>query len=129
MNVEIFTACDFAQENMGKLTAVGCFDAINARSFPIKHPFMCIAIRIRFMMHELGKHAIALELLDPDGGPVIPRFQGNLDVSGGGTDTTAVNLVLNNIGIEFKDAGKHMVRLVVDGEPAATLPLHLRQVS
>jgi hypothetical protein len=48
MKTEIFTFCDFAQENGGKLTIVGTFDTIIARHFPCVHPQLSVVIRIRF---------------------------------------------------------------------------------
>ena len=33
MEIEIFTLCDFAQDNSGKLTVVGTFDGINSKQF------------------------------------------------------------------------------------------------
>jgi len=34
MEIEIFTLCDFAQDNSSKLTVVGTFDSIQSRQFP-----------------------------------------------------------------------------------------------
>jgi len=34
MEIEIFTLCDFAQDNNSKLTVVGTFDSIHSKQFP-----------------------------------------------------------------------------------------------
>jgi hypothetical protein len=127
MNVEVFAVCDFAQDNAGKLTTVGCFDTINARAIPAKHPFMSVAVRIRFMIHELGKHRIRLVFKDPEGGMVLPPFEGEIDISNLGTDTTSFSFVLNNVGVEFKREGKHELSLAIDDRPAGSIPLYVRK--
>jgi hypothetical protein len=127
MNVELFAACDFAQDNSGKLTVVGCFDTINTRALPAKHPFMSVAARLRFMIHELGKHRIRLVFKDPEGGMVVPPFEGEIDISNLGTDTSSFSFVLNNVGIEFKNAGKHEISLFVDDKPISSIPLYVRK--
>lgn len=127
MNAELLVTCDFAQDNAGKLTVVGCFDTINAKALPVKHPFMSIAARIRFMVHELGKHSVRLAFKDPQGGQVLPPFEGGIDVSSLGTDTTAFVFVLNNIGVEFRHPGKHEIALSVDGKPLSAIPLYVRK--
>lgn len=128
MNVELFSVCDFAQDNSGKLTVVGCFDTITVRGLPAKHPFMSVAVRLRFMIHELGKHRIRIAFEDPDGEDVLPAFEGEIDISNLGTDTTSFSFVLNNVGTEFKKLGKYGISLRMDGEEAASIPLYLRKV-
>jgi len=125
--VETFVACDFAQDTQGKLTVVGAFDTITADAVPATHPFMCVATRIRFMIHELGRHEVTVEFLDPEGKQVAPPFKGSLDVSGLGTDSVAADLVLNHVGVRFGSFGKHEIRLLVDGEPRASAPVHVRR--
>jgi len=128
MNAEVFSVCDFAQDNAGKLTVVGCFDTITVRGLPAKHPFMSVAARLRFMIHELGKHRIRIAFKDPDGEDVMPAFDGEIDISNLGTDTTSFSFVLNNVGTEFKKAGKYDISLFVDGKAQASIPLYLRKV-
>jgi hypothetical protein len=42
-----------------------------------------------------------------------------------GFDTAAVNMVLNMQRLQFKRPDKYIVRLVVDNEELATLPLYI----
>jgi hypothetical protein len=44
MKIELFTFCDFAQENGGKLTIVGTFDTIVSRNFPCVHPQLSVVV-------------------------------------------------------------------------------------
>jgi hypothetical protein len=128
MNVEAFVICDFAQDNNGKLTIIGTFDTLNAHSFPVVHPYMSIALRMRFLMHELGRHNVRIELKDPDGELLMKPFETQVNVVNIGTDSATAGLVINHFGVGFKTHGKHEVKLIVDGEPKSSIPLYVRQV-
>jgi hypothetical protein len=126
MNTELFVTCDFAQDNAGKLTVVGAFDTINAKVLPVGHPFMSIALRMRFFMHELGEHSLRVEFLDPEGESLAATFDNRLNISNIGTDSLGVNLVINHVGLQLKLPGKNEVRLYLDDELQAAIPLYVR---
>jgi hypothetical protein len=46
MEIEIFTLCDFAQDNSGKLTVVGTFDGIHSKQFPFVQANFSVACRL-----------------------------------------------------------------------------------
>lgn len=127
MRVELFALCDFAQDVHGKLTVVGAFDTIVAPQVPVTHPFMCLAGRFRFQAHELGEHRVRIEFLDPRGRGFIQAMEQTLHFSELVDDTGALSLVLQLQSCPFKEWGKHLVRLFLDGQEAATLPLYLRK--
>jgi len=54
MEIEIFTLCDFAQDNNSKLTVVGTFDAIYSKQFPFVQQSFSVACRLRFSEKEVG---------------------------------------------------------------------------
>ena len=80
MEIEIFTLCDFAQDNQSKLTIVGTFDSINAKQFPTQHPACSIACRLRFSSKEAGEHTFKLRLIDSDGKEIIQSIEGNMNI-------------------------------------------------
>jgi len=127
MKVELLAACDFAQDNFGKLTIVGVFDAINVRSLPAKHPYMCIAVRMRYMMYELGKHALRIEIRDPNDELLIQPFEGQIDVSTIEVDSGVRNIVLNHMGMEFREFGRHRIKIYFDGKEEAEIPLYINK--
>lgn len=129
MNIEVFAACDFAQDNSGKLTIVGIFDTIGARTTPLVHPFMCIAVRIRFMMHELGKHLVRLEMKDPDGTTLLHPFEKRIDLSNIGNDSSTANVILNQIGLRLQSFGKYEIQLFIDNEYKTSLSLYVARVN
>jgi hypothetical protein len=93
MKPEIFTFCDFAQESGGKLTVVGTFDTIIARTFPCIHPQLSIVIRLRFNIGEFTPHNFRIETRDLDGETCIAPVTGSINVKGVGNATAVSHLV------------------------------------
>ncbi len=128
MNVELFALCDFAQDVAGKITVVGAFDSIFVREFPGRHPFMSIAVRLRFPVYELGEHSVRISLRGSNGDLVIPPFEGKLSVNGIGNDSAVTNLTIHMNQVTFERGDSLKFTLEVDGAEAATLPLYVRQM-
>ena len=68
MEIEIFTLCDFAQDNNSKLTVVGTFDSIYSKQFPFAQQSFSVACRLRFSEKETGAHDMRLRFTDSKGG-------------------------------------------------------------
>jgi len=125
MKIELFTFCDFAQENSGKLTIVGTFDTIVSRNFPCVHPQLSVVIRLRFDLWEFSSHQFKIETRDLDGGLVIKPIQGNLEVKGVGNATAVSHLVFTISNLHFKNSGLINFILYIDDKELASLPLYL----
>src|SRR5215469_13002867 len=93
MKIELFTFCDFAQENSGKLTVVGTFDTIISRNFPCIHPQLAVVIRLRFDIWEFLKHSFRIETRDLHGEMTMGTISGNIEVKGIGNATAVSHLV------------------------------------
>ena len=52
MNIEVFSLCDAATIEGGKLNMLGAFDTIMAEKVPVVHPQCTIALRLRFNASE-----------------------------------------------------------------------------
>jgi hypothetical protein len=129
MEIEIFTLCDFAQDNMSKLTIVGTFDSINAKQFPVAHPFCAIASRMRFSAKETGDFDFKLRLIDSEGVEIIKPIEGNINVGAPlNNQFTTVNFVVNFNQLQFSKAGRYSFELYLDGEWKTGLPLILNKV-
>ncbi len=127
MKTEIFTLCDYAQENEGKLTVVGTFDTIIAREFPCVHPLLSVVLRLRFDLWEFGKHDFRVESHDLDGNPLLAPVSGSLEVRGVG-NASAVSHVLFNVGnVRFKAPGVYNFTLMMDNKEATSIPLYIRK--
>ncbi|MCL2205787.1 MAG: hypothetical protein LBG93_04005 [Treponema sp.] len=125
MKVELFTFCDFAQENSGKLTIVGTFDTIVSRNFPCVHTQLSVVIRLRFDLWEFCNHQFRIETRDLSGETVIKPIQGNVEVKGAGNATAVSHLVFTISNIRFKSSGMINFTLYLDDKEAASIPLYL----
>ena len=125
MKIELFTFCDFAQENSGKLTIVGTFDTIVSRVFPCIHPQLSVVIRLRFDLWEFANHQFRIETRDLNGGIVIKPIQGNLEVKGAGNATAVSHLVFTISSLHFKNSGVINFTLYVDEKELSSIPLYL----
>ena len=125
MKIELFTFCDFAQENSGKLTIVGTFDTIISRNFPCIHPQLSVVIRLRFDLWEFANHQFRIETRNLEGGMVIKPIQGNVEVKGMGNATAVSHLVFTISNLHFDRSGVINFVLYVDDKELSSIPLYL----
>jgi Family of unknown function (DUF6941) len=130
MEIEIFTLCDFAQDNHSKLTIVGTFDSIQAKQFPVQHPACTVACRLRFGIKETGNHNFKLRLIDATGKEPIKPVEGNIAIGTPQNGQLAtINMVINFNQMQFEKPGRYSFELYIDGEWKSGLPLFLIQVN
>src|SRR6185436_13003411 len=80
MEIEIFTLCDFAQDNNSKLTVVGTFDSIHSKLFPFVQQSFSVACRLRFSEKETGAHDMRLRFTDGKREEVIKPIEGQMNI-------------------------------------------------
>ena len=130
MEVEIFTLCDFAQDNNSKLTVVGTFDSIHSKQFPFVQQSFCVACRMRFSEKETGPHDIRLRFTDGNKVELIKPIEGQMNIAQSKNGQySAVNLVFNFNQVKFEKAGRYSFELYIDDEWTSGLPLFLNQAS
>ena len=129
MKVEVFALCDAATDNHGKLNLLGTFDQIYAAKLPVVHPACAIALRLRFDKMEEGRHAVKLQLVNPDGIPVFQAMEGEVNPRmGADIGSVAVNLILNFQNVKFNEFTDYQINLSIDDVALASLPLRVRQM-
>ncbi len=129
MELEIFTLCDFAQDNNSKLTIVGTFDSINAKQFPLGHPACSIACRMRFAAKESGEHHFKLRLIDAAGKETIKPVEGEIKIGPPPNGQfTCINIVINFNQLQFEKAGRYSFELYINDDWRSGLPLFLNQL-
>ncbi len=129
MEIEIFTLCDFAQDNNSKLTIVGTFDSIHAKQFPVSHPVCAVASRLRFAAKEAGDYLLKLRLINIDGKEIIQPIEGNITVgSAPNGQFSTINFVVNFNQLQFEKPGRYSFELYIDGDWKTGLPLILNKV-
>jgi len=127
IKIELFTFCDFAQENGGKLTIVGTFDTIISRNFPCVHPQLSVVIRVRFDLWDFGHHSFRIETRDLDGEMSMEAINGNLDVNGAGNTTAVSHLVFSISNLHFKNQCVINFVLFIDEKEIGYIPLYVRK--
>lgn len=129
MKIEIFSLCDAATDNRGKLNILGTFDQIYAAKIPVVHPACAIALRMRFDKMEEGSHKVNLQLVDPDGRPVFQPMEGQVHPRmADDVDSVAVNLILNFQHVKFESFADYQINLALDDQSVASLPLRVREL-
>jgi hypothetical protein len=127
MKIELFTFCDFAQENGGKLTIVGTFDTIIARNFPCIHPQLSVVLRLRFDIWEFSQHYFRIETRDLNGEMCMDPINGNIDVKSIGNATAVSHLVFTISNLHFKNSGMINFGLFIDDRELSSIPLYIRK--
>lgn len=127
MKAEIFTFCDFAQENSGKLTIVGTFDTIVSKNFPCVHPQLSVVLRLRFDIWEFSNHTFRIETRDLNGELNMETISGTVEVKGVGNATAVSHLVFSISNLQFKSSGVVNFVLYVDDRELTSIPLYIRK--
>lgn len=126
METEIFTLCDFAQDNQSKLTIVGTFDTIHSASFPSAHASCSIACRLRFSHKETGEHKFSIQLTDETGRQIIEPVQGVITVRPPvNGQFSAANIVISFNQLKFGKPGRYSFSLFINDQWLTGLPLLL----
>jgi hypothetical protein len=129
MKVEIFTLCEFAKNEPGKLTIIGAFDTFHSAALPAVMQLGAIAIRMRFDRIEEGLKRIRFNIIDADGQLIVPSLEIPLTVNFPPTASSA------NCGfaaiiqrIQFPRFGEYSIELAIDGRSEGSIPLFVRQL-
>ena len=127
MKIELFSFCDFAQENNGKLTVIGTFDTIISRNFPCIHPQLSVVIRLRFDLWEFSTHSFKIECHDLDGNSNLEPIIGNMEVRGAGNATAVSHLVFAISNLHLNNSGILNFILYIDDREVMSIPLYVRK--
>lgn len=129
MQVEIFSLCDAATVENGKMNVLGAFDTIFAKKLPAAHPQCAVAIRVRFNVLEGNSHTIEVKFINADGRPVIAPASGTITVKFQDKQRWAsANLALNIQSLKLEHYGEYSVDLSVDGKGRASLPFFIQEL-
>ncbi len=125
MKIQIFTLCDFAQSNAGKLTIVGTFNRIFADKFPFLY-IPSIFVVAKVCSNEACRGHFTFSAVSPEGKPVLEPFKGEYRIDNPLNDNTEKSfdfcLALNNQ--LFIQPGVYTYRFEVDDQ-VATQELYL----
>lgn len=112
MKIELFTLCDGAFNNGGRLTIVNTYDNVMARQFPWKAA-LGVALKIYIPADEKGTHTLSVAIVNEKGDQVLHNLNANLDIPIDGQDGH-IALASNIQGIVFPNAGLYFVIVRID---------------
>lgn len=125
MQIKLFSICEGAFNNSGRLTIVNTYDIINSKDFPLKMP-IGVAITLAFNYDDNGKHAVVLDIINNTTEVPIAKMETEvvvpLDEKGG-----YLNFASNVIGFVFPTPGNYSFELSVDGTTLGKLLLPVNQ--
>ena len=116
-------AANLSQE--GKLNILGVFDAVQVAGLPTVHPRASLVVHLKGDSQDVGRHRFGLRWVGPSGRELW-NTEGELEVqaaAGGG----AMDLpVIAALDLPLDVAGAYTMYVLLDGEQAATVPMHVR---
>ena len=125
MKIQIFTLCDYAQSNAGKLTIVGTFNRIFAESFPFTYtPSIFVVAKV--CSNDACSGKFDFSATTPDGSSFLTPLIGDFRIENPENDKMEKAfdfcLALNNQ--VFPKPGTYTFKFEVNGE-VATQELYL----
>jgi hypothetical protein len=130
MRLETLIMADNAAAAEGKLYLHGAgISRITPPQIPWPHPMLSFVIRLEAHSMEdfLAPHELTLAIEDPDGGLLLPprtlTLMHNEPPALLEGEPLYANLVFTVAPILFVKEGLHTVKVELDGEPAAAVPL------
>ena len=117
-------AANLSQE--GKLNVLGVFDALQVGALPAVHPRATLVVRLKAGDEDAGVHALAFGWVGP-GGDEIWSSSGELEVGSPPPGANDIDIpVIAAIDLPIQEIGTHVMRIALDGDLCAELPLHVR---
>ncbi len=129
MEVTVAALADHANIAAGeKLNVLGIFDTINSPTFPLRHPFMALVLRLAFEYADSRQtHVLAVALRNEDGG-VMGRAEAQVEVGPiPAGESVSMNQILGFAGTVFPKAGRFTFEVLWDGSAKARIPLRILQ--
>ncbi len=128
LRVEVFTVCDWAAEENGRLTLVGTYELMSAPAFPVVVAQITIALRLRFWPDESGEHLVRLSMTNPDGRSVGTPMETKATLHPVDEERSgAYNLIFQAHQMLFEEPGEYSIDLHLNDRLEGRLPLCLKR--
>ena len=128
MHTNFAFLCDAAAQGAeGKLHALGIgISQLRASQVPVQRPVMVLVAQIAFAHDEIGAHPLAIRVIDPDGGNVVPPVDGQIAFSAPDEALSPVAQVVVELNlVTFPRYGVYSIELAIDGQSIASLPIEV----
>lgn len=120
--------CDAASQGAeGKVNALGIgISQLRAQQVPVQRPVIVLVAQIGFDADEAGAKALAIRVIDADGGNIIPPVDGQIEFTAPeGALSPVAQVVLELNMVTFPRFGVYSVELALDGQSIASLPIEV----
>ena len=120
--------CDAASQGAeGKVNALGIgISQLRAQQVPVQRPVIVLVAQIGFDAAEAGAKALAIRVIDADGGNIIPPVDGQIEFTAPeGALSPVAQVVLELNMVTFPRFGVYSVELALDGQSIASLPIEV----
>lgn len=97
-----------------KVSLIGLFSAINAKTFPVVHPMCHVYVALT---NGHGLYKTTIRIANIDNSQNIFCMDGELNIANP-LQVTELNIGLK--GLEFKQPGKYSVQVICNGEPVGS---------
>jgi hypothetical protein len=126
LRIEIFTLCEGAVEQNGRLSLVGTYNTLNVATFPLTIALMTVVLRLRFGPGESGSHAIRFALIDTDGNSLGADVGGTILLCPDDEDRPYNhNLIVHLQSAQFAEPGEYAIDFHLDGKLEGRLPFFM----
>jgi hypothetical protein len=126
LRVEMFTLCDGATEQDGRISLVGTYDSIYAADFPFALPQVTAVLRVRFWPQDGCLHAFRLVLTSPDGKSLGVLLDAMANLQPFNDDRSiACNLITRLQNVQIEGPGEHTFDFYIDDRLQGRLPVSI----
>lgn len=123
MQLELMTLCDRVQNQAGRLTLHGLFEALHLPRVPAALPTCGLFVRLRYWPPEAGSHRLSFYFVNADGQPLdtAPALE---HVFPPVTERphAAISIPISLAGLRVPAYGEYSVHFEVDGDELGVLP-------
>lgn len=105
-----------------KVNIIGVFETINAPSFPVVHPKFTLVGSVE---PSKDKFKMLVDIVDESNKSILNEAQEREVALPKDRGNTNFNFIIEIVNTSFPTSGKFQVRVLIDGEVVASLPLGL----
>ena len=120
-------AANLSQE--GKLNILGVFDAVQVATLPAVHPRAHLVVRLKANPGDAGQHSVALRWINPADRELWSSV-GQLEVGAFPPGVSEMDMpLLAAIDLPLDQVGTYHMRIELDEQATADVPLHVRSAA
>ena len=126
LRIEIFTVCESASDNHGRLSLAGTFENVQTPQFPLILPQLLVVVRVRFWPMEGLLHTVRLTVTDPDGRQIMTPVESPASLQPRSDEQSAAyNIMFPLRDVCIEGPGEHAIDFYLNDVLQGRLPLNV----